>query len=342
MISLPKTIKLFMCDLNWTYFDKPFVHTPPSMAHDWAYVDPQEYFDYHQEFGGNTIFCQAYTFNGVALYPSRLGPNAPDPGNRFLPRLLDISHKAGMPFCSYFCVGADLFTSNVRETWLVPGSRKSAPFGFLAPESPWTDLLCKRITEFLSNYPVEAILFDWFVYGSLTPDYQVQPGPFVAEPFEEIIGHPMPHTAQEITSVESLKYRREVLSRQYSLIRQAVDSASPETKIGFNVPYWKAAEDLWVDHPMVNGSDILLAESTHADVLEWLLSCRKPGQRVMTTIIGRIDEEGQCDPASWRKWYARGLDFSGYAWGTPPDFRPHPRYTKELEIVRAAYREMGE
>ena len=35
-------------------------------------------------------------------------------------------------------------------------------------------------------------------------------------------------------------------------------------------------------------------------------------------------------------------DFFGYAWGTPPDFRPYPRYDAELRIVREAYREMAE
>ncbi len=337
MNFIPKTIKLFMCDLNWTYFDTPYVHTPPSSAHDWAYIDPQEYFDWHRNFGGNMMFCQAYTFNGVALYPSRLGPNAP--GNQFLPRLLEITRKNGLPFCSYFCIGADLFTNAVRPGWLVPGSRKTDPFGFLAPESPWTDLLCARVAEFLRAYPVEAILFDWFVYGSLMPDYAVQPSPYVKVPFEEILGRPMPTDAAEITPEESLTYKREVLARQFRRIRDAVRQTSPETKIGFNVPYWKAAEDLWVDHPMLAESDILFAESTHEDVMEWLLACRKPGQRVMTTIIGRM-EEGQCDPSSWRKWHARGLDFSGYAWGTPPNFRPHPHYAQELEIVRQAYREI--
>ena len=33
-----KYLKIYDCDLNWTYFEKPFVHTPPSMPHDWAAV----------------------------------------------------------------------------------------------------------------------------------------------------------------------------------------------------------------------------------------------------------------------------------------------------------------
>jgi hypothetical protein len=77
-----------------------------------------------------------------------------------------------------------------------------------------------------------------------------------------------------------------------------------------------------------------------ADVLEWLLAIRRPDQRVMTTITGR-QEAGECDPHSWRRWFAAGCDFFGNAWGAPPDFRPHPRYAGELEIVRAAFREMA-
>jgi hypothetical protein len=104
----------------------------------------------------------------------------------------------------------------------------------------------------------------------------------------------------------------------------------------FNVPYWEPAEPLWVDHPMLNESDGLFAECTRTDVVEWLLAARRPAQRVMTTIIGRM-EEGECDPHAWQQWHRRGCDFFGYAWGTPPDFRPHPRYDPGLKIVRAAF-----
>ena len=53
-------IKLFACDLNWTMQDRPFRHCPPSAPHDWAFINPQEYFDWHQEFGNNVMFCQAW------------------------------------------------------------------------------------------------------------------------------------------------------------------------------------------------------------------------------------------------------------------------------------------
>ena len=333
-------MRLFMCDLNWTYYDQPFVHTPPSAPHDWANVDPRAYFDWHVEFGNNVLFCQAYTFCGYAFYPTRLGPVAPGPGQELLPRLYELSRQAGLPFVSYFCIGADLAMSNLREQWVVPTSRQFAPHGFLAPESPWTDLLCARIDEFLRQYPVDWLLLDWFVYGHLRPDeFAVQPAWFVEQPFREIIGRDMPANASDITLDESLAYKREVLARQFRQVRDTARQASPNTKLTFNVPFWLPRESIWVDHPMLNESDALLAESTNTDVLDWLLEIRKPGQKVFTTIIGRMD--GVCDPNSWRYWRDRGCDFMGYAWGTPPDFRPHPSYKPGLAIVRQAFQELA-
>ena len=338
-----KFLKIYCCDLNWTYFDKPFVTTPPSLPQDFAFVDPLEYFRWHRDFGNSAMFLQAYTFCGYAFYPTRLGPVAPGPGQDLLPRLFDLSRKHGMPFCSYFCVGADLITSNLRPGWVLPGSRGLPDFayGFMAPESPWTDLLCERITEFLTMYPSEFLLFDWFVYGSLRPDFAVQPAWFVKQPFEEIIGREMPATAAEITPAESLAYKRAVLARQFRRIQAAVRSASPQTKIGFNVPFWGAAEPLWVDNPMLNESDFLVAESTRPEIIDWLADVRKPGQHIMTTLIGRT-EEGETDPRRWQKLVEKGCDyFFGYGWGTPPDFHPHAHYGEDLELVRQAFRDMG-
>ncbi len=82
---------------------------------------------------------------------------------------------------------------------------------------------------------------------------------------------------------------------------------------------------------------MLVAESTD-EIVDWLLSIHRPGQRVMTTIIGRGG--GLSQPDTWRKWHDAGCDFFGYAWGTPPDFRPHPSYAAELLITRRAYGEM--
>ncbi len=317
----PRTLKCFVCDLNWRY------GCGPAEAQDWAFIDPQQYFDWHREFGNNVIFCQAYAFGGHAFYPTRLGPVAPGPGAKLLPGLYRLAQRAGMPFMSYFCVGADLALSNLRADWVVPTSREFAPHGFLAPESPWTQHLCQRIREFLAQFPVEWILFDWFIYGSLRPnDFLVQPGPHTAKPFQEIIGRPMPKTAAEIKPEENLKYKREVLARQFRAIRDAVRETSPGTRIGFNVPYWKADEAIWRDHPMVNESDFIFAESTTVDVMEWALRVRKPHQRILTTIVGRLD--GVCDPNSWRRWYAQGCDFFGYAWGAPPTSVPRRLTTR--------------
>ena len=331
-------IKLFCCDLNWVRLDNPVRGTPPAAPQDWAFVNPQQYFDWHREFGGNVMFCQAYTFGGYAFYPTKLGPVAPGPGANLFPELFKSSRQAHLPFHSYFCVGADLIMSNMRNAWVVPTSRNYGWWGFLAPESPWTDLLCARVEEFLRLYPVEWIVFDWFVYGNLeSNNLPVQPAWFVKGPFREIIGRDMPDEAAKITPEESLRYKREVLARQFYRIREAVHRGNPETKVYFNVPYRRPAEELWVNHPMLNESDMLLAESSDT-VVPWLLSIRKPHQRVMTTIVGRQD--GVSDPNTWKRWFNAGCDFFGYAWGTPPDFRPHPDYAAAVEVVRKAYQEM--
>ena len=350
--------KLMHCDLNWSLGLQPdlfdisregteLVHRAAA-PHDWAFVDPQEYFDWHMDFGTNVMYCQAYIFGGTALYPSRLGPVAPGPGVDLFPRLYDLARNRGVPTWSYFCVGGDLVMSNHRDDWVVPGSRgyvvdhQQPPFayGFLAPESGWTDLLCARVTEFLTMYPVDWVLFDWFGYGGLKPnDDPVIPAQYVREPFKRLLGRDMPYAVGDITATEAMRYKRAVLAEQFYRIRDAAKAASPDTKIIFNVPYWREHEEIWTDHPMLNESDGLFAESSRPEVVDWLLSVSKPDQRVMTTLLGR-QEDGECDPNTWREWYAKGCDFFGYAWGVPPDFRPHPRYDKDLEIVRAAFAEM--
>jgi len=333
-----KPTKLFCCDLNWVRLDKPLRETPPAAPQDWAFVNPQDYFDWHKEFGVNVMFCQAYTFGGYAFYPTRYGPVAPGPGGNLFPELFKLARKAHLPFHAYFCVGADLVTSNMRNSWVIPTSRNYGHWGFLAPESPWTDLLCARVEEFLRLYPVEWIIFDWFVYGNLQSNgFPVQPAWFVKAPFREIIGHDMPDDAAQIAPEESLRYKRAVLTQQFHRIREAVYRGNRETKIYFNVPYGKPAEQLWVNHPMLNESDMLFAESSDT-VVPWLLSIRKPHQRVMTTIVGRQD--GVTDPNTWKTWFDAGCDFFAYAWGTPPDFRPHADYAAGVEMVRKAYKEM--
>jgi hypothetical protein len=73
----------------------------------------------------------------------------------------------------------------------------------------------------------------------------------------------MPEETIEISEEESLRYQREVLACQFYRIRETVRQASTSTQISYNLSYWKVAEDLWVDHPMLNESDILLAESIY-------------------------------------------------------------------------------
>ena len=89
------------------------------------------------------------------------------PADQLLPRLYELARRAGMPFWSYFLVGNDEVAVNTPE-WLVPGTE------FYAPESGWTDLLCRRVEEFLKDYKPEWLLFDWFVYGTLKPDFKVK------------------------------------------------------------------------------------------------------------------------------------------------------------------------
>jgi len=335
-------MKLYMCDLNWSFVKKEgtFIHTA-SAPQDWCDVDAEEYFHWHRNMGCTPIFMQAYTFSGYAFYPTKLGPFAPGKGSSLLPRLYELARQHDMPFCSYFCVGTDLVMSNLRNHWVVPDSRPAGNgHGFLAPETEWTDLLCERIREFLGMYPVDYLLFDWFVYGDLRPDsYTIKPAWYMKQPFLEIIGRTLPESAADITAEENLRYKREIMARQFHRIRDAVKQTSPNTRIMFNVPYWNAKEALWEGHPMMNESDLLFAESSKENVLDWLLKVRKPGQGVMTTIIGRL-EEGECDPYSWEKWHEKGCDFFGYTWGVPPEFRPHSIYERDLNIIRDAFRKM--
>ena len=115
-------IKVFSCDLNWIRDTASSAPVQPSTAHDWAFVDPDDYLAYHRAIGVNAIFCQAYTFGGYAFYPTRLGPTAPGPGQELLPRLFTRAREAGLPFWSYFCVGTDLVMNSHRPHWTIPGS----------------------------------------------------------------------------------------------------------------------------------------------------------------------------------------------------------------------------
>jgi hypothetical protein len=337
-----KPIKQFWCDLNWSHPADNHTAMVPALPQDWANVDPVEYFAWHRDFGVNLMSLQGYVLDGYAFYPTKLGPVAPGSGAELFPRLFKLAEKAGMPFCGYFSIAQDLVLSNLRDDWLVPTSREYTWPGMMAPESPWTDLLCARIAEFLRLYPVQWINFDCFNYGKFDcNDFPVQPSMYVKGPFKEIIGREIPEKASDITPEESLKYKREIMARLYLRIREVIAKASPETKTNFNVPFFRPAEPMWADHPMVNDCDQLIAESSNDAIVNWLLAIRKPHQRVMTTIIGRPNEKGLCDPNSWQKWYALGCDFSGYAHGIPPDFRPWPGVRDQIEVVHNAFKQMA-
>jgi hypothetical protein len=325
-------IKIFCCDLNWSMDGDTVV---PSAPHDWAFIDPDAYFDWHRDFGNNACFCQAFAYPGYALYPTKLGPIAPGPGVELLPRLYARAKNEAMPFWSYMCVGTDLIQAALRPGWVIPGTH------FLAPESPWTDLLCDRIREFLADYPVDWLLLDWFHYGTLNTDgHPVQPMPFVAEPFADIIGRPMPDKADDITLEENITYKREILARQFCRIRDAVKETSPGTKLIFNVPFQEPEAPLWRDHPMLRESDGLFSECTAVEVMDWLLTERRSDQRLMTTLRGQARADLQADPTTWRTWYDEGCDFFAYAWGTPPKFHPHPKFQSQVSLVRQAFQEM--
>lgn len=281
----------------------------------------QEYFDWHCEFGNNAMFCQAYCHSGYALYPSKRGPVGKGKAARLFPDLFELAKRAGMPTWSYFCPLFDSLMAPQHPEWLLqPDSH------FFGPETPYTEIVCERVREFLGLYPVDWLLFDWFFYRTWCGEdaYKIRPAEFVKKPFKDIIGRTMPSIASEITPQEHLKYTRAVLARAFRALRDAVKQASPKTKILFSVPYTKPDDPQWYEHPMMSESDGLFQESSEDAIVNWLLRVRKPHQRVMTTIIGRLEGVKVCDPDSWRKWYAQGCDFFGYAFGTPPDFRPVP------------------
>ena len=72
-------IKLFTCDLNFCKYDAPSPHEETSAPQDWAFIDPDEYFRWHTEFGANIMFCHAFTFGGYGEIHANFGEGkAPD------------------------------------------------------------------------------------------------------------------------------------------------------------------------------------------------------------------------------------------------------------------------
>ena len=324
-------VKLFMQDFNFTVFDKWPKLRPPSSASDYADIDADEVFDFSLDLGVNAIYCHAITINGCALYPSRLAPVSAGNMGTLAPALYERARKAGLPFWTYFSIAQDGHMSQTKPQWLVPNT------DFLAPETPWTDLLCERIAEFLSICKPDWIGFDAFTYGSFWPDrFRIRPAPFVRPLFEELFGKAMPEEEADITPEESRLYIREVLARQFYRIRDTVREHSPQTKICFNVPFWEPAEAVWVDHPMLRESDGLIAESANDELAEYLLTVKAPDQKLFLTLLNFIDGFRH-DLSKWQHWLERGCDFHGYAWGTPPDWRPSARFAEAMASMRTFF-----
>ena len=321
--------KLFLIDFNFAVYDEDPSLRPPTSASAYADVDAKEVYDYALSLGNNEIFCHAFTINGCATYPSRLGPvSAGKMGNLF-PEMYKLCRDNGVPIWSYFSVAQDGHMSHTHPHWLVPGT------DFLAPETPWTDFLCARMEEFLSLYPVDWLNIDAFTYGSFFPDtFEVKPAWFVKEPFLEIIGRPMPERAEDITPEENLLYKREIMARQFYRIHDTVKKISPSTKMCFNVPYWKPDEAIWAGHPMRELSDGLVAESANEELVDFLLRIKRDDQRLFLTVINCLDHF-RFDPSKWEGLLERGCDIQGYAWGTPPDWRPAPRFKDAIDAFRA-------
>jgi hypothetical protein len=331
-------IKMFIIDFNFVVFDEEPDLRPTSSASDYAGIVARDLFGYMLSLGNNAIFCHAFTINGCATYPTRLGPVSAGAMGTLLPSLYEITRKNGLPFWSYFDVGQDGHIGSARPHWLIPGTAGGGnPPGFLAPETPWTDLLCARVEEFLASYKVDWLLFDGFVYGSFQPDlFRVPPAWYMEQPFREIFGRDLPAKAEDISPEENLRYKREILARQFRRLRDVVRRTSPSTKICFNVPFWKPAETLWVGHPMLEESDGLIAETANEALVEYLLGIRRPGQRLFLTVINCLDGF-RFDTGSWQKWYDRGCDFHGYAWGTPADWRPAERFRAAIDGFRDVF-----
>jgi hypothetical protein len=91
---------------------------------------------------------------------------------------------------------------------------------------------------------------------------------------------------------------------------------------------------------MVRESDGIFSECTDPSIMEWVLSILGSHQRPMTNLRGQAGKGLEADPSSWRHWLRKGCDFFGYAWGTPPDFPPHPKFADDVAVVREAFQKI--
>jgi hypothetical protein len=75
-VGLPagKPLKVFCYDLNWVLLKKPVEEFVPASAEDWAFISPQEYFDWHKDLGVNIMFCQASTLEDMPTTRRNLDP----------------------------------------------------------------------------------------------------------------------------------------------------------------------------------------------------------------------------------------------------------------------------
>jgi hypothetical protein len=351
-VTLPAgdQLRLFTFDLNYAVVDGAGEIVVPSAATDWQAIDPTAYIQRQLDAGANLVSCQGWTYSGYALFESELGPRAIGSAATLMPRAFAVAKHLRVPVVTYINVGSDLAVSATRPHWLVPGSQGVEilgdvfPSGFLAPESGWGDLLIERITELLSRFPADWLLLDWFCYGNLVNDLPISMTSLVHDTYRKLIGGPPSDPSGTLNEHEALRYRRAVLANLFGRIQAAAKAASARTKLVFNVPYFRAADPLWADHPMLLESDALFAESSNAEIVDWLLSVRRNEQRVWTTIHGRPDDHVDAqtiqwtDVSSWRHWSERGCDLVAWTFPKPPRAEAHPKDLCAIGEVAAAYR----
>jgi len=335
------TRRIFTLDLNWRREQPPSRGVGLCAAHDFADISAQAFLDYHQDFDITELWMPTSNWAGYTYYPTRLNCVAPGALGELFVRVYDSCQARDMPCWGYFCVGTDLHIAATRPEWVIPGSAEHQGWPMLAPESPWIDLLEARLIEFLEAYPVHSMMLDWFVYGSVSDtDFPVQPTFWANEPFERATGRPMPQRADQISAAEGLAFKRHVLGQNAQRLASTIKRVSPKTEVVFNMPYHRADDPLWVDHPVLTVSDLLFAECSRADVVEWLLAVRRPEQQVMCMIHGRPDED-QCDVHSGAAWAERGCGLFSSALPVAPELRHHPADESALEAVRQLYRDLA-
>ncbi len=333
-------LKLMMFDFNWKMHDPaPESSFWLAAAEDWAYVDPVAYVDWHEDFGNNAVFLQAYNHVGYAYYPTKLGAWAPGPGTQLFPRVYELARQRRLPVVSYFNVGTDYLLVNCSN-WRIPDFAHQSQFGMLGPESPWSEYVAQRIAEFLTDYPVDVLFLDWCDYGAPGHGhkYPVQPSWYARPVFKEIIGREMPDKAEDIAPAEGLQYKREILARHFRKLMTVIRRTSPQTKAYFTPPYHIPNDPLWTDHPLMLESDGLLAEYSRPDTMDWLLAARQPHQAMIATPMACGYELSR---EAMHELWNKGCGLCGYFWGCPPKLEPHVTFRKQLAVVKETFAELA-